>query len=432
MPAVLYWSKSIVKVIVLGSGVIGVTTAYYLARAGHEVTVVDRQPKPALETSFANAGEVSPGYSSPWAGPGVPVKAIKWLLMRHGPLVIWPKLDPVMWIWMLKMLRNCTSARYAVNKSRMIPIAEYSRDCLRELRGEIGIHYDERSRGTLQLFRKQAQLDHTGGDIAVLKQYGVPYEVLDRDGCIAAEPALASVREKFVGGMRLPQDETGDCHMFTDALAAEAAKLGVQFKFNTGIERLETDGAKITGVVTSAGKLQADAYVAALGSWSPRLLKPIGVYVPVYPVKGYSITVPVIDEDGAPVSTVMDESYKVAITRLGDRIRVGGTAEISGYSNSLDTARRATLDHSLTDMFPCGGDLARATFWCGLRPMTPDGPPVIGATRYSNLHLNTGHGTLGWTMACGSARVLADMLSGRKPDIDASELTLDRYAHRFG
>ena len=420
------------KVIVLGSGVIGVTTAYYLARAGHEVTVIDRQPSPAQETSFANAGEVSPGYSSPWAGPGVPVKAIKWLLMRHGPLVIWPKLDPVMWIWMLKMLRNCTSARYAVNKSRMIPIAEYSRDTLRALRSEIGIKYDERSRGTLQLFRKQSQLDHTGGDIAVLKRYDVPYEVLDRDGCIAAEPALAAVREKFVGGMRLPQDETGDCHMFTEALAVEAAKIGVQFRFNTSIERLETDGAKITGVVTSAGTLQADAYVVALGSWSPRLLKPLGVYAPVYPVKGYSITVPVAHEDGAPVSTVMDESYKVAITRLGDRIRVGGTAEISGYSKRLDIERRSTLDHSLTDMFPRGGDLSKATFWCGLRPMTPDGPPVIGPTRYSNLHLNTGHGTLGWTMACGSARVLADQLSGKKPDIDASELSVDRYNHRFG
>ena len=221
------------KVLVLGSGVIGVTSAYYLADAGHEVTVIDRQPKPALETSFANAGEVSPGYSSPWAGPGVPVKAIKWLLMRHGPLVIWPKLDPVMWIWLLKMLRNCTAARYAVNKSRMIPIAEYSRDCLRALRGETGIRYDERSRGTLQLFRKQAQLDGTAGDIAVLKQYGVPYEVLDRDGCIAAEPALAAVKDKFVGGLRLPQDETGDCHMFTEALAREAARLGVQFKFDT-------------------------------------------------------------------------------------------------------------------------------------------------------------------------------------------------------
>ena len=421
-----------VKVLVLGSGVIGVTSAYYLARAGHEVTVVDRQPKPALETSFANAGEVSPGYSSPWAGPGVPVKAIKWLLMRHGPLVIWPKLDPVMWIWLLKLLRNCTEARYAVNKSRMIPIAEYSRDCLRALRAETGIRYDERSRGTLQLFRKQAQLDGTAGDIAVLKQYGVPYEVLDRDGCIAAEPALSAVKDKFVGGMRLPQDETGDCHMFTEALAAEAAKLGVQFKLNTTIERLIADGSKIAGVVTSAGRLQADAYVVALGSWSPRLLRPLGISLPVYPVKGYSITVPIIDADAAPVSTVMDESYKVAITRLGDRIRVGGTAEISGYSNRLDAARRATLDHSLTDMFPRGGDLAKASFWSGLRPMTPDGPPVIGATRYGNLHLNTGHGTLGWTMSCGSARALADLLSGKKPDIDTAELALSRYDHRFG
>ncbi len=306
------------KVIILGSGVIGVTTAYYLARAGHEVTVVDRQAEPAQETSFANAGEVSPGYSSPWAGPGVPVKAIKWLLMRHGPLVIWPKLDPVMWWWMLKLLRNCTAERYAINKSRMIPIAEYSRDCLRALRAETGITYDERSQGTLQLFRKQKQLDGTGDDIAVLKQYGVPYEVLDPAGCIAAEPGLATSTVKFVGGLRLPQDETGDCHMFTQALAKEAAKLGVQFKFNTSIERLETDGGKITGVVTSAGTLQADAYVAALGSWSPRMLRPLGIAVPVYPVKGYSITVPIADADGAPVSTVMDESYKVAITRLGD------------------------------------------------------------------------------------------------------------------
>jgi D-amino-acid dehydrogenase len=421
-----------VKVVVLGSGVIGVTSAYYLTRSGHEVTVVDRQPQAARETSFANAGEVSPGYSSPWAGPGVPVKAIKWLLMKHGPLVIRPKLDPAMWIWLLKMLRNCTSARYAVNKSRMIPIAEYSRDCLRALRTETGIHYDERSRGTLQLFRKQAQLDQTADDIAVLKQYGVPYEVLDRSGCIAAEPALAAVKDKLAGGLRLPQDETGDCHMFTEALAAEAIRLGVQFKFNTAIKGLIADGARISGVVTSAGLLQADAYVVALGSWSPRLLKPLGISIPVYPVKGYSITVPITDPDGAPVSTVMDESYKVAITRLGDRIRVGGTAEISGYSDKLYEARRATLDHSLTDLYPRGGDTAKATFWCGLRPMTPDGPPVIGPTHYGNLHLNTGHGTLGWTMACGSGRVLADLLSGRKPDIDTTELAISRYDHRFG
>ncbi|MGF6307145.1 D-amino-acid dehydrogenase [Bradyrhizobium sp. i1.8.4] len=420
------------KVLVLGSGVIGVTSAYYLARAGHEVTVIDRQPKPALETSFANAGEVSPGYSSPWAGPGVPVKAVKWLLMKHGPLVIRPKLDPVMWLWLLKMLRNCTTARYAVNKSRMIPIAEYSRDCLQALRGEIGIRYDERARGTLQLFREQAQLDHTGDDIAVLKQYGVPFEVLDREGCIAAEPALAGVKQKFAGGLRLPHDETGDCHMFTQALALEAEKIGVRFNFNLGIDGLNADATRITGVATSAGMMTADAYVLALGSYSPHLVRPLGISLPVYPVKGYSITVPIKDAAGAPESTVMDESYKVAITRLGDRIRVGGTAEISGYSTKLYAARRATLDHSLTELFPRGGDLGKATFWCGLRPMTPDGPPVIGATRFTNLHLNTGHGTLGWTMACGSGRVLADMLSGKKPEIDTKELSIKRYDHRFG
>ncbi|MGN1289863.1 MAG: D-amino acid dehydrogenase [Bradyrhizobium sp.] len=420
------------KVLVLGSGVIGVTSAYYLARAGHEVTVIDRQPKPALETSFANAGEVSPGYSSPWAGPGVPVKAVKWLLMKHGPLVIRPKLDPVMWLWLLKMLRNCTTARYAVNKSRMIPIAEYSRDCLQALRSEIGIRYDERAKGTLQLFRYQSQLDGTGDDIAVLKQYGVPFEVLDREGCIAAEPALAGVKQKFAGGLRLPHDETGDCHMFTQALALEAEKIGVRFNFNVGIDGLNADATRITGVATSAGMMTADAYVLALGSYSPHLVRPLGISLPVYPVKGYSITVPIKDASGAPESTVMDESYKVAITRLGDRIRVGGTAEISGYSTKLYAARRATLDHSLTDLFPRGGDLPNATFWCGLRPMTPDGPPVIGATRFANLHLNTGHGTLGWTMACGSGRVLADMLSGKKPEIDTKELSIKRYDHRFG
>ena len=286
------------KILVLGSGVIGVTSAYYLAQAGHEVTVIDRQPKPGLETSFANAGEVSPGYSSPWAGPGVPVKAIKWLLMKHGPLVVRPKLDPVMWIWVLKMLRNCTSARYAVNKGRMIPIAEYSRDCLRALRGETGIRYDERTQGTLQLFRHQYQLDHTAGDIAVLKQYGVPFEVLDREGCIAAEPALAAVKDKIAGGLRLPQDETGDCQMFTQALAVEAEKLGVRFAFNVGIQGLIADATRVTGVATSKGELQADAYVVALGSWSSRLVRPLGISLPVYPVKGYSITVPIIDPGG--------------------------------------------------------------------------------------------------------------------------------------
>lgn len=415
------------RILVLGSGVIGVTTAHYLAEAGHEVTVVDRESGPALETSFGNAGEVSPGYSSPWAGPGIPIKAIKWLLMRHGPLVIRPVIDPAMWRWAFMMLSNCTSARYAVNKARMVPIAEYSRDRLRELRGLTGIAYDERSQGTLQLFRTKKQFDGIGSDVEVLRQFGVPFEVLDGAGCVAAEPALAKVRGKFVGGLRLPGDETGDCKMFTEKLAAYAAGRGVAFRYGTTIERIAVEAGRIAGVRTSAGLLTADAYVAALGSYSPIALRPLGISIPVYPIKGYSITVPITDADGAPASTVMDETYKVAITRLGERIRVGGTAEISGYDLRLHAARRATLEHSVGDLFPDGGDLSRATFWCGLRPMTPDGPPIIGPTKYPNLFLNTGHGTLGWTMACGSGRVLADMISGREPEIDVTELAISRY-----
>ncbi|MDA5194137.1 D-amino acid dehydrogenase [Govanella unica] len=415
------------RVIILGSGVIGVTSAYYLARAGHEVTVIDRQPGPALETSFANAGEVSPGYASPWAGPGVPVKAIEWLFMKHAPLIVRPKLDPAQWIWIAQMLRNCTSARYALNKSRMVRLAEYSRDVLRDLRAEIGISYDERSLGTLQLFRTQKQLDDAAKDIAVLKDYGVPYELLDPAGCIAAEPALAKVRGKIIGGLRLPQDETGDCQMFTERLAAKAEELGVVFQYNTRIDGIETAGDRVTGVATNHGRVEGDAYVVALGSYSPLLLKRIGISIPVYPVKGYSITVPITNADAAPMSTIMDESYKIAITRLGDRIRVGGMAELAGYSPKLYAEREATLKFSVGDLFPDGGDLTRASFWTGHRPMTPDGTPILGGTRYSNLHLNTGHGTLGWTMACGSGRVLADQLSGRASDIDASDLSLARY-----
>ncbi|MET0942063.1 MAG: D-amino acid dehydrogenase [Mesorhizobium sp.] len=415
------------KILILGSGVIGTATAHYLAEAGHEVEVVDRQPGPALETSFANAGEVSPGYSSPWAGPGIPVKAVKWLLMRHGPLVIRPLIDPHMWAWVLQMLRNCTSARYALNKARMVPIAEYSRDSLKALRAATGIAYDERSRGTLQLFRTQKQVDSTGGDIEVLKQFGVPFEVLDPAGCISAEPALATVREKFKGGLRLPGDETGDCQMFTTKLAEHCAARGVTFRYDTAIEKIVASGGHVTGVATSAGLLTADAYIVALGSYSPIMLRPLGFSIPVYPIKGYSITVPITDADGAPVSTVMDETYKVAITRLGDRIRAGGTAEISGYDLRLHQARRDTLEYSVGDLFPRGGQFKDASFWCGLRPMTPDGPPIVGRTGLANLYLNTGHGTLGWTMACGAGRVLADIISGRKPDIDVSELGISRY-----
>ena len=419
------------KVLVLGSGVIGVSSAYQLALAGHDVTVVDRQPAAALETSYGNAGEVSPGYSAPWAGPGVPIKAVKWLLMHHRPLVIRPNIDLNLIRWGVAMLRNCTSARYELNKGRMVRLAEYSRDCLKALRAQTGIAYDERMQGTLQLFRTQAQLDGTAADIAILKRYGVGFELLDRDGCIRHEPALAGVKDKFVGGLLLPGDETGDCFKFTQNLAALAVKQGVQFRYGTKIQKLVKAGQQIDGVVTDAGTLRADAYLVALGSYSPLLLKNVGIRIPVYPVKGYSITVPITDASGAPESTVMDESHKVAVTRLGDRIRVGGTAELAGYTLKLHDARRQTLEHVVTDLFPRGGDVKRAEFWCGLRPMTPDGTPVVGATRLPNLFLATGHGTLGWTMAAGTGRVMADVISGRAPGIDMNGLTVDRYPNAY-
>ena len=415
------------KIVVLGAGVIGVTSAWYLAKAGHEVTVIDRQEGPALETSFANAGEISPGYSSPWAAPGVPMKALKWMFQKHAPLVLQPKLDAHRLGWMASMLRNCTRDAYVVNKSRMVRIAEYSRDCLGALRDETGIRYDERTQGTLQVFRKQEQLDGAGKDIEVLRADGVPFEVLDRAGCVAAEPGLAGSAHLIVGGLRLPGDETGDCFKFTSSLAEMAQALGVTFRWGVDIQALEAEGGRITGVRTGQGRVTADRYVLALGPHSPQLVRHLGLKLPIYPLKGYSLTIPIEDESRAPVSTVMDETYKIAITRLGDRIRVGGLAEIAGYDLSLNPRRRETRAKSVTELFGGAGDPAQATFWTGLRPMTPDGTPIVGATPIPNLYLNTGHGTLGWTMSAGSGRLLADLISGRTPDIESEDLGYARY-----
>jgi D-amino-acid dehydrogenase len=389
--------------------------------------VIDRQAGAAMETSFANAGEVSPGYSSPWAAPGIPQKALKWLFMQHAPLIVRPTLDPATLKWMTQLLLNCTKARYAVNKGRMVRVAEYSRDCLIRLRADTGIAYDHRTQGTLEVFRSQKQLDAIGKDVDILRKGGVPFEVLDAAGCVAAEPGLAPSRDRIVGGLRLPNDETGDCYLFTTALAKLAEGMGVRFLYNTGLVRARHEGQRITAIETTRGDVEADVFVGAMGSYTPQFLKPLGLDVPVYPVKGYSITVPIINEARAPVSTVMDETFKVAITRLGDRIRVGGMAEIARFNTDLPEARKGTLVHSLEDLFGGAGDVPQALFWTGLRPMTPDGTPVIGRTRYDNLYLNTGHGTLGWTMSCGSGRVLADMISGVKPEIETADLGLDRY-----
>ena len=423
------------KVIVLGGGVIGVSTAYYLARAGAEVTVLERQPDVALETSFANAGQVSPGYSTPWAAPGIPLKALKWMFQRHAPLSIRADGSLFQLRWMAAMLRNCTSGRYAVNKERMTRLAEYSRDCLRSLRADTGIGYEQRTLGTLQVFRTPAQLAAAQRDTAVLDACGVPYRLmLQADALAEIEPALAHA-PGLVGGLHLPGDETGDCQRFTTQLAGMARALGVQFRFGVDIAGLQRRGDQISEVRLAgdaAEVLTADRYVLALGSYSRELLAPLGLDLPVYPVKGYSLTVPLIDEARAPRSTVMDETYKVAITRFDDRIRVGGMAELGGFDLRLNPQRRATLELVTRGLFAGGGDLGAAEFWTGLRPMTPDSTPIVGATRFDNLLLNTGHGTLGWTMAAGSGKLVADLTLGQPTDIATAGLTIDRYLNHSG
>nr|CBX80864.1 D-amino acid dehydrogenase subunit [Erwinia amylovora ATCC BAA-2158] len=418
------------RVVILGSGVVGVASAWYLAQAGHEVTVIDRQPAPALETSAGNAGQISPGYAAPWAAPGVPLKAIRWMFQRHAPLAIRLDGSRFQLEWMWQMLRNCDMRHYQQNKSRMVRIAEYSRDCLKTLRHQTGIAYEGRQGGTLQLFRTAQQYESAAKDIDVLREAGVPYQLLEAAQLSQVEPALAATQHKLTGGLRLPNDETGDCQLFTQRLAEMAMAAGVDFRFNTPVDALLQDANRIAGVQCGSERLTADAYVVALGSFSTALLADI-VNLPVYPLKGYSLTIPVKDEKAAPLSTVLDESYKVAITRFDNRIRVGGMAEIVGFDTQLLPARRRTLEMVVRDLYPQGGDIGQATFWSGLRPMTPDGTPVVGRTPLKNLYLNTGHGTLGWTMACGSGQLLADTISGRTPAISADDLSVIRYLPGF-
>ena len=409
------------KILVLGSGVIGVSSAWYLARAGHEVTLVDRQPQPAMETSFANGGQVSWGAANPWAAPEIPGKAIAWLFKRHSPL------DPAMWSWLLQMLRNCTHARYRENKERQLRLSRYSHACLGGLRDEIGLKYDRGAPGLLVLYRHQYDMDIAQHEAPLLDRLGIGYQFLDPNACAAYEPALRNARHKLVGGMLFAGDESGDCRQFTEQLAMRAQQQGVKFLPSTNVNRLIVEGQRIARISTDQGELTADAYVLACGSYSPLLLRPLGLRLPVYPVKGYSLTVPLTNPAAAPMGTLSDETYKLVVTRMGDRLRAAGTAELTGYDLRLRPARLATLRHVLRDLFPTAADSNAGEAWTGLRPMTPDNPPIIGATPFENLFLNTGHGTLGWTMACGSGKVLADIVSGRTPDVDMEGLTLARF-----
>lgn len=399
------------KALVLGSGVVGLMSAWYLQKAGYQVTVVDRQSRSAEETSFANAGQISYGYSSPWAAPGIPQKAIRWLLEEHAPLKVKPSLDPALMKWASQMLVNCQLDRYKVNKSRMLGIANHSRQCLIELRDKHNIEYQGRQKGTLQVFRNQKQLDAVEKDIALLEQSGTRYQRMSVEECIKQEPGLTAVSHKLTGGLYLPDDETGDCYLFCQQMTELAKAHGVEFMFDTQVQDVKREGTRITRVVTDKGELEADVYVVAMGSYSTKFMAGLGLSIPVYPVKGYSLTVPITDESQAPTSTVMDETYKVALTRFDDRIRVAGTAELASFDPSIPEKRKATISMVVKDLFPNSGDFAKAEFWTGFRPMTPDGTPLIGKTPFTNLFTNTGHGTLGWTMACGSGHLLAQIIT---------------------
>lgn len=416
------------QVMVLGGGVIGVTTAWYLAKAGHQVTVIEQHAGVAQETSFANAGQISPGYATPWAAPGIPLKVLKWLLQRDAPFRF--QLDghfyQLEWLW--QTLQNCNAASYAINKERMVRLAEYSRDCLKALRQETAIRYDERQLGTLQLFRTEQQLQQADKDIQVLAAAGVPYRLLTASQLTELDPALQFAQSPLAGGLYLPTDETGDCQLFTERLMALAQQQGVTFLFNQTIDKLLINQQQVTGVRCADNVWQADRYVMACGVYS-RYLLPTSWRLPVYPVKGYSLTMPLRDQQAAPFSTLLDESYKIAITRFDQRLRVGGMAEVVGFNKQLVANRCQLLLKVAQDLYPQAGDSQHVQYWTGLRPMTPDSTPIIGKTPLTNLYLNTGHGTLGWTMACGSGQLLADIIDGQPTAIGCEDLALARY-HR--
>ncbi|MDT9598709.1 D-amino acid dehydrogenase [Sphingosinicella rhizophila] len=415
------------KVVVLGGGVIGVTTAYLLARSGCEVTLVERRSDVGLETSFANAGEITPSGASPWPSPQLPFLAARWLLKADAPLKIRATAGMATWRWARQVLGQCSAERFDYNRRRLIRLANYSRDRLRELRAETGLDYDAKTLGVLHLYR-DAALDQAERDAPALQALGVPFERLDWSQCQQAEPGLKHAREPFAGGLFFKDDESGDCLKFTQGLAALAKAAGVTFAFGKEVQRLEIEGGRIIAAIASNEAFRADAFIMSLGSWSPLLAKTFGAYLPVQPVKGYSLTVDVADQGRAPRASIMDEERKVAVTRLGNRIRVAGTAELAGFNADLPAKRLRPLRKTLDEMFPGAAGDEAGEYWSGFRPTTPDGAPIIGRGPLQNLYFNLGHGTLGFTMACGSARIVTDLLLGREPEIESADLGYDRFS----
>ncbi|RJG04077.1 D-amino acid dehydrogenase [Noviherbaspirillum sedimenti] len=415
------------KVIVLGSGIIGTASAWFLQKAGHEVTVLERQPGAAQETSFANGCQISVSHAEPWANPAAPLKILKWLGQEDAPLLYRFRPEWLQWRWGMHFLRECTAARTNDNIRQIVAIAEYSRQTLQAVRAETGIDYDCLTRGILHFYTDQKEFEEAQPAAKLMRDLGCPRETIDADEVVRIEPALAATRDKIVGGDFTATDESGDVYKFTTGLAAKAAEAGVDFQFNSTVTRLLTEGtgasARVSGVEIIDGQgrhrvLRADAFVMAMGSFSVPLLKPLGVDLMIYPGKGYSATYQVLDPAAAPTVSLTDDGHKLVISRLGNRLRVAGTCELNGYTRELNTTRCEAITRRTRELFPTACDYANPSYWSGLRPLTPSNVPYIGKTRFANLFLNTGHGTLGWTMGCGSGRAIAEIVSGRIPEVD--------------
>ena len=417
------------KVVVLGAGIIGTTSAYFLAKQGHEVTVIDRQDSVSMETSHANAGCLSYGFTSPWASPGLPFSVLKWVLTGRSPLIINPNMSVETVKFLYRMFKNCNSRSYEINKSRMLRVANYSQKALLEIETDFDLYYEQKKQGSLQLFWDSKEIEKTQKDIAILDKFNINSQLLSAEECVKIEPGLQYVKNKLAGGIQFMDDFTGNCYLFSTEVYKKCVEMGVNFEFNTEIKSLQINNDKITSVSTDSGEIKADCYSVSLGSYSTKILSKIGVEIPIYPVKGYSITLPVLSNEDAPQSTIMDEKNKIAITRLGDRIRVAGMAHLTDFDKNLRTKSLDSLMSGLDLLFPKSYESSKETnFWTGFRPSTPDGTPIIGPTPYNNLFLNTGHGTLGWTMSAGSGKLLANLVSGIDPEISTEGIDMSRYS----
>lgn len=411
------------KVTVLGAGLTGITTAWYLRQAGHEVTVVDRQPAAGLETSFANGGQISVSHAEPWANPGAPLKVLKWLGKEDSPLLFRLRPDMRQWLWGLSFLRECTPARTRHNIRQIVNLGLYSRATLRQLRRDADLSYDQRTQGILHFYTSQAEFDAAQAPARVMREFGCELDMKSTDECIRIEPALAQCRDRIVGGSMTPSDESGDAHQFTQQLAARCAQAGVRFLYGTRIVGTVRQGDALTAVriASSEGivsELKADRFVLCMGAFSAGFARELGLMLNIYPAKGYSVTLPVLDPSKSFEVSLTDDEYKLVFSRLGDRLRIAGTAELNGYDTTLNLRRCEAIVRRVRELFPEMTDGRDARYWTGLRPATPSNVPYIGHSKVPNLFLNTGHGTLGWTHSAGSGRAIAEIVSGRRVELD--------------